>query len=438
MTRVTDTLPPLVDSSVLTAYAGGSLPGTGGLVVERLAEGHSNLTFTVTRAGTGTAWILRRPPRGPLLPTAHDVVREATVLGLLAGAPAPGVRVPRVAVTCADPVVLGAPFYLMERVDGVVVRDRLPPVLADEAARRRTGLDLVDALAELHAVPVEPFVAAGIGRPSGYLGRQLRRWAGQREGIQAAVAATGGQARELPDYDAVRDWLTDRLPSLPPQPAAVVHGDYKLDNVILSADTGLVVAVVDWEMATVGDPLADLGYLLSFWPERGDDSVQEALGGRVVTLPGFPTRGELVDHYAGRTGRGPADLRAHLVFYETLAIWKLAVLLEASWHRHLAGTTDDPYFATLETGVPRVKALVVDYGGVLTSPLGDSMGAWVAADGVDPASFRALMREWLTAGAGVNPVHELETGAMSGEDFERALAARLRTVSGAPVSPRSR
>lgn len=354
MTAVT-AQPQLVDPQALTAYAGGSLPGSGPLQVERLAEGHSNLTFTVTRAGTPTAWILRRPPLGSLLPTAHDVIREATVLQLLAAADA-GVRVPLVALACPDDTVLGAPFYLMERIPGVVVRDALPDWLGEPADRRALGLDLVDALAELHAAPYEVFVEHGIGRPSGYLERQLRRWAGQREGIQAAVAAAGGAARELPDYDAVRDWLRDRLPGLPEQGPAVVHGDYKLDNVLLSPASRRVVAIVDWEMATVGDPLADLGYLLSFWPEPGQDGAEaalsRALGGGVVTAPGFPSRGDLVERYAERTGRRLSDV----VFYETLAIWKLAVLLEASYHRHLAGTTDDPFFATLQIGVPALLA----------------------------------------------------------------------------------
>ena len=337
----------LVDPGALTRYAGNTLPGEGELRVERLAEGHSNLTFTVTRAGTETAWILRRPPRGPLLPTAHDVIREAKVLRLLESAP---VRVPTVAVACEDPGVLGVPFYLMERTPGVVIRNEIPDWL-DEPARARAAFDLVDALVELHAAPVAPFIAAGLGRPSGYVERQVRRWAGQREGIQAAVAAGGGTARELPDYDAVRDWLRAGLAALPEQAPAIVHGDYKLDNVILDPESATVAAIVDWEMATVGDPLADLGYLMSFWPDDADD-VPQALGGSVVGAPGFPARGELISRYASRSGRTLSDIR----FYEVLAIWKLAILLEASYHRYLAGTTDDPFFAQLEIGVPQLLA----------------------------------------------------------------------------------
>jgi aminoglycoside phosphotransferase (APT) family kinase protein len=321
------------------------------VVVHRLAEGHSNLTYVVEVAGREL--ILRRPPAGPLLPTAHDVVREYRVLDLLARSEVP-VRAPRVVAVCEDEDVIGAPFYLMERAAGTVIRDELPAWL-DPDSQHALGLDLAAALAEIHRVAVAPFVAAGLGRDGGYLERQLRRWTGQREGIEAAVAAAGGQARALPDYDAVRDWLRAHLPD--EQPAAVVHGDYKLDNVIVArgpggdgADgTARVGAVVDWEMATVGDPRADLGYLLSFWPEAGE---RYPLGDLIVTGPGFPTRAELVEVWEHGTGRVAGDT----TWFVTLAVWKLAVLLEASYHRHLAGTTDDPFFATLERGVPDLLA----------------------------------------------------------------------------------
>ena len=321
--------------------------------VRRLAEGHSNLTYVV--AVGGRELILRRPPAGPLLPTAHDVVREYRVLDLLARSDVP-VRVPRVLALCEDDGVLGAPFYLMERAVGVVIRDVLPAWL-DPAGQHALGLDLAAALAEIHRVPVAPFVAAGLGREGGYLERQLRRWVGQREGIEAAVAASGGLARALPDYDAVRDWLRDQLPS--EQEPAVVHGDYKLDNVVVAGGAGergtdlagvaRVGAVVDWEMATVGDPRADLGYLLSFWPEPGE---RYPLGDLVAGGAGFPTRAELVEVWQQGTGRAAGDT----TWFVTLAVWKLAVLLEASYHRHLAGSTDDPFFATLEQGVPDLLA----------------------------------------------------------------------------------
>ena len=356
---------PLLDDAAmaerLTAWlaAGGPAdplvcsPDDASVTVRRLAEGHSNLTYLV--AVGSNELILRRPPAGPLLPTAHDVVREYRVLDLLARSDSP-VRVPRVVAVCEDDAVLGAPFYLMERAVGVVIRDALPAWL-DPAAQHALGLDLAAALAEIHRVPVAPFVAAGLGREAGYLDRQLRRWVGQREGIEAAVAAAGGRARSLPDYDVVRDWLRDHLPV--EQEPSVVHGDYKLDNVVVAGgpdhadlDQGgdaRVGAVVDWEMATVGDPRADLGYLLSFWPEPGE---RYPLGDLVITGSGFPTRAELVEVWERETSRVAGDT----TWFVTLAVWKLAVLLEASYHRHLAGTTDDPFFVTLEHGVPDLLA----------------------------------------------------------------------------------
>jgi aminoglycoside phosphotransferase (APT) family kinase protein len=325
----------------LDSSHGDAATGAGEVTVQRLAEGHSNLTYVVARGGH--EWILRRPPAGPLLPTAHDVVREFRVLDLLARSPVP-VRVPPVLGVCEGVEVIGAPFYLMERIEGIVIRDKLPSGL-DAAGQRRLGLDLADTLAEIHQVPPQPFVEAGLGRPSGYLERQVRRWVGQREGIQEAVAKAGGSARELPDYDAVRDWLRAHLPE--ETAPAVVHGDYKLDNVVVDGDR--VAAVVDWEMSTVGDPRADLGYLLSFWTEPGETYPLHDLA---TSGAAFPSRAELVAQWEKGTGRQAGDP----TWFVTLAVWKLAVLLEASYHRHLAGTTDDPFFATLETGVPALLA----------------------------------------------------------------------------------
>ena len=342
----------LVDPAALGPWldARGLLPGSGAPDVVALGEGHSNLTFLVRRGVDEL--VLRRPPRGPLLPTAHDVVREARVLDLLT-ASGEGVRVPPVRGVCEDVEVIGAPFYVMDRSEGVVVRDRLPGFMAGpegQAARRTVGSELPRVLGAIHRVDWRPFVDAGIGRPAGYLERQLRRWSGQREGIQAAVAAAGGQARELPDYDVLRDWLREHLPA--ESEPAVVHGDYKLDNVIVapSHETGArITAVVDWEMATVGDPRADLGYLLSFWPEPGETV---PLADLVTSHDGFPRRDEVVAIWEESTGRVAGDTR----WFVALAVWKLAILLEASYHRWLAGLADDPFFARLDEGVPLLLA----------------------------------------------------------------------------------
>jgi len=342
----------LADPTALGRWldAGGLLPGAGAPTVSALGEGHSNLTFLVARGGD--VLVRRRPPRGPLLPTAHDVVREAKVLELLS-ASGESVLVPPVRGVCEDLDVIGAPFYVMDRSEGVVVRDSLPDFMTGPegyAARREVGTELPRVLGAIHRVDWRPFVDAGIGRPAGYLERQLRRWSGQREGIQAAVAAAGGQARELPDYDVLRDWLREHLPA--ESEPAVVHGDYKLDNVIVapSHETGArITAVVDWEMATVGDPRADLGYLLSFWPEPGETV---PLADLVTSHDGFPRRDEVVAIWEESTGRVAGDTR----WFVALAVWKLAILLEASYHRWLAGLADDPFFARLDEGVPLLLA----------------------------------------------------------------------------------
>ena len=345
---------PLVDAGRFAAWARDRLPGDGPIEIERLREGHSNLTFVVRRHGF--EWILRRPPRGPLLPTAHDVLREYRVLHLLQESGA-SVRIPRVVAASEDASIIGVPFYLMERVSGDVIRERLPEWLADDELdldrRRSLAFDLVDALAELHAADPAPFVEAGVGRPSGYLERQVRRWRGQREGIQTAALERGTTARDLPDYDAVRDWLEANLPPETDRPT-VVHGDYKFDNVLTlpghrqSGTPPQVNAILDWEMATVGDPLADVGYLLAFWVQADDPPWRVMPTGGISSAPGMPTRDEIVALYGERTGRSMRDVR----FYVTLAVWKLAILLEASYNRHLAGTTDDPFFAMLDVGVP--------------------------------------------------------------------------------------
>ncbi|HEX6542017.1 MAG TPA: phosphotransferase family protein [Ktedonobacterales bacterium] len=342
-------LPPLVDTDALTSYLDQALPESRGfaLTVERVRGGHSNETFFITRGPH--EWVLRRPPRGPLLPTAHDVAREHRVLSALVNTAVP---VPHPILLCTDPSVIGAPFYLMRRVHGVVIRAQLPPAFAsDESARAGLGYELIDRLADLHAVDWQAVGLGDFGKPQGYLERQLRRWTGQLE---------ASRNRPLPDLDAVTEWLTTHLPES--GSATIVHGDYRLDNAMYAPEPpARILAIFDWEMATIGDPLADLGYLLSFWQEPGDQGLE--LGDsawRVTAQPGFATRAQLVARYAERTGRQVE----HVAFYVALAIWKLAILLEGSYRRHLAGTTDDPFFATLDRGVPALarRALAVCHG----------------------------------------------------------------------------
>jgi aminoglycoside phosphotransferase (APT) family kinase protein len=345
-TRAGGPLEPLVDPEALGRYLADALPGPEAgepIQVERIRGGHSNETFFVTRGAS--QWALRRPPRGQLLPTAHDVAREYRVLR---GLEHTNVPVPKPLLLCEDVSVIGAPFYLMERIQGVVVRAELPPgFAADETARAGLGAELIDRLVDLHAVDWQVVGLADLGKPSGYLERQLRRWTGQLE---------ASRSRPLPDLDAVTAWLAANLPES--APATIVHGDYRLDNLIFAPEPpARALAILDWEMATLGDPLADLGYLISFWrqaddPDLGALSRMGDASWNISAQPGFLTRARLVERYAARTGRR-VD---HLAFYVALAIWKLAILLEGSYKRHLAGSTDDPFFKTLDAGVPALGA----------------------------------------------------------------------------------
>ena len=345
------TSPALVDAEALGRYLAAALPGPDAaepLQVERIRGGHSNETFSIRRGRDH--WALRRPPRGPLLPTAHDVEREYRVLR---GLEQTNVPAPRPLLFCADDAIIGAPFYLMEWAPGVVIRATLPPAFeADVAARHGLGDEVIDRLADLHAVDWQAVGLADLGKPQGYLERQLRRWTGQLD---------ASRNRPLPDLDAVTAWLHAHLPES--GAATLVHGDYRLDNLMFAPQPpARAVAILDWEMATLGDPLADVGYLLSFWREPGDPDFG-ALGDaawNISAQPGFPSRAELVERYAARTGRQ----MDHVAFYVALAIWKLAILLEGSYKRHLAGTTDDPFFASLGEGIPMLarRALAVCEG----------------------------------------------------------------------------
>jgi aminoglycoside phosphotransferase (APT) family kinase protein len=306
------------------------------IAVERLTEGHSNLTYSVRFAGGH--YILRRPPLGPLPPSAHDVLREFRVLTVLGRCDA---RTPRPVLACDDPEVFGAPFYLMEQVEGVVLRDHRPAGMDSPQAATWISEELIDALVELHELDWEAAGFGDIASGHGYLERQLRLWHRQWQ---------HNQTRPLEGVEAVGDWLNLNCPK--ESAVRIVHGDYKLDNVIFGLDDGRprARAIVDWEMATLGDPLADLGFLTAVWSEPGEDPGL-LLGLSVLTTePGFATRRTLAEAYAERTGRDIGALR----WYQTLALWKLAILLEGSYKRHLAGTTDDDWFEDLATGVPTI------------------------------------------------------------------------------------
>jgi aminoglycoside phosphotransferase (APT) family kinase protein len=289
--------------------------------VALISGGKSNLTYRV--ACDAGEVVLRRPPLGHVLPTAHDMVREHRVLHALDGTAVP---VPRVLLLGGADGPLGVDFYVMERVVGHVCRNVLPPGYADgPEPRAAIGAALVDVLADLHAVDPAAVGLEGFGRPAGFVERQLRRWSQQWEASKSA---------ELPALDALRDEL---VRTMPPQRAdAIVHGDYRLDNTILHPTTpGHIVAVLDWEMSTLGDPLTDLGTLLAYWSEDADDAVIAAarVMAPVTAAEGFPTRAEVVSRYAARTGFDVSGVG----WYQAFAYFKLAVVCQGIAARAAGG-----------------------------------------------------------------------------------------------------
>jgi aminoglycoside phosphotransferase (APT) family kinase protein len=338
---------PLVDPDRLRPWLDeqGISPGEP-LAVIRITTGHSNEVFLVER-GDRTL-VLRRPPRTPLSPTAHDMAREHRLLTAFVDHGA-AVPVPRAVALCTDPDVIGAPFYLMERLEGIVVRDALPESFTADADAPAAFADaLVDLIAATHAFDWRAGGLVGFGKPDGYLDRQVPRWLGQLERYRT---------RDIPEVEEAGRWLSAHTP--PMQDPTVIHGDYKLDNVMFEPELPVrPVAVLDWEQATIGDPLVDLGWLLGLWLDEGDDA--SFFGGSNVALAGHgpvPSRADLAGRYAATTGR---DL-THLAFYCVLGLFKLACVMEGSYARFTAGTSDDAMFAFLEAGVPGLARRALDF-----------------------------------------------------------------------------
>ena len=287
------------------------------LSFERIAGGHSNLTYRVGDAA-GNRWALRRPPLGKRLGSAHDMAREHKVVSALGPTEVP---VAPVVGLCQDDSVNGAPFYVMEFVEGPILRGLAEAeTFPAEDDRRAIGERVADTLASIHAIDPDAVGLGDLGRKEDYVARQLHRWQGQWE---------KSKTRELPAIDSVHERLSARIPEQ--GPATLVHGDYRLDNMILTP-AGEVAAVVDWELCTLGDPLADVGLLSVYWPERGGEETI-ALGQPANLAPGFPTREELIGRYAERSGRDLSDLD----FFVALGYWKLAIILEGVYARYAAG-----------------------------------------------------------------------------------------------------
>jgi aminoglycoside phosphotransferase (APT) family kinase protein len=340
---------PLLVRRPVEAVLDAAGVGSGPLEARMIGDGHSNITYLLSRGGTDV--VLRRPPRPPLPPSAHDVVREARLLQALEDQP---VRTPRVLVRHDEEDVLGVPFYVMEQVHGDVIGAELPSRFAGDAAKDRIVDELVDALVELHAVDWRGAGLDWFGKGDGrYLERQLRRFGGLWE---------RNATRSLPEVDEAAAWLQAHLP--PQRESTLVHGDYRLGNVMFGSgpdagprgtagerdDVPHLAAIFDWELSTIGDPLADLGYLTANYAQDGIDSGPLASMSAVTAQPGFPTREAIVERYAARSGRDVDDIR----WYQVLAGWKACVFLEGSYRRHLAGAGDDPFFASLGAVVPAI------------------------------------------------------------------------------------
>jgi aminoglycoside phosphotransferase (APT) family kinase protein len=322
---------PLLVVEPLLAFLDAHGLGSGEPSFSMVGEGHSNVTYVVDRGDA--RFVLRRPPRPPIPPSANDMLREARVLRALEGR----ARVPRVLAVCDDESVIGAPFYVMEEVEGLVVTGQIPAELDSLEDRRRMAEELIDALVEIHAVDWRAAGLEGFGKPDGYLERQVRRFLGLWD---------HNKTREIPAVETVGTWLGENLPQSPP--STVVHGDFRLGNVMMAPQSpARVVAVFDWEMSTIGDPLADLGYLCTLYVDREDPPLGMFELSAVTRAEGFPLKTELVARYEERSGRSMTDIR----WYQTLALWKAVVFMEGNVKRASSGMSDDPYLKSFGEGV---------------------------------------------------------------------------------------
>lgn len=315
---------PATDRGKLAAFLDDVLGEHEPLLVEPMVGGGSCEIFGLQRGAA--RWVLRRAPRHASSTTAHDVAREYRILDAIKDT---GVRIPRPIVVCSDPTVFGAPFYVMERIDGDVVRHDIPAAWCDHPEdQHRAFEELIDALAEIHAVDVQAVGLGDLGHPEGFLERQVSRWLAQ-------LASYGG--RDLPVAHELAVWLEAQRPAA--QPAALFHGDYKMDNVLFaSTSPPRLLAVVDWEMCSIGDPLVDLAWALIFHPEPGTAMGLGMHGTNAFDLAHLPPREALVERYAEHTGRDVTRLD----WYEVFARWKLAIVLEGSYAKFVRGESAKP------------------------------------------------------------------------------------------------
>ncbi len=316
-----------LDTAALSAYLTGKIRGVeGGVTVSQFPGGHSNLTYLLT-AGS-YEYVLRRAPFGPVAPKAHDMAREYMVLAAVS----PHFpEAPSVYHLCDDPAILGAVFFLMERRRGVILRDEIPSgIQAQPDHGSRISEAFIDCLARMHSVDIEKTGLVSLGKPAGFVERQVRGWADRWN---------RAKTEDLPEMDHVIRWLADRLPAT--TGATLVHNDYKLDNVMLGEGVAdRIEAVLDWEMTTVGDPLADVGLTLCYWAWANAPDVRTAGIPGITSQPGWYTRDEFIARYAAKTGR---DLSG-IGYYEVLGVFKLAVIIQQIYYRFWRGQTNDERF----------------------------------------------------------------------------------------------
>jgi aminoglycoside phosphotransferase (APT) family kinase protein len=302
---------------------------SGSLVVRQYPSGHSNLTYSVQLGSR--EMVLRRPPFGSKVKTAHDMSREFRVLSKLHAHYPPA---PQVLLFCGDLSVLGAPFYLMEPIHGVILRSDVPAGLdfSPEVARR-VSESFLDNLALLHGLDYNQIGLADLGKPQGYLERQVRGWIERYH---------GSKTHDIPEVETISNWIQQHMPAS--SAAALIHNDYKYDNVVLDpSDLTRIIGVLDWEMCTIGDPLADLGSALAYWIDSNDPAeILETRWGP-TTYPGSLTRAQLVQRYAEKTGRDISDVAFYLVF----ARFKIVVIVQQIYYRYHQGLTHDERFATM-------------------------------------------------------------------------------------------
>jgi len=332
-----------IDPAALARYLRGKVEGVeGGIAIQQFPGGHSNLTYLL-RAGD-REYVLRRPPLGPVAPKAHDMAREFRVLQAVHPLFPPA---PRVYLVCEDASVIGATFFLMERRRGIVLRRDLPHEFPGDASLpRKISEAFIDCLAQLHLIDVARHGLDSLGRPEGFLERQVRGWTDRWE---------RARTEELPGLGHLVHWLMEKLP--PSGTPALVHNDFKLDNMMLDAtDPGRVEAVLDWEMTTVGDPLLDLGCTLCYWTEAGDPEFRGGALSGITTGAGWYTREELVRRYAQKTGRDVS----HLGYYEVLGLFKLGVILQQIYFRYHRGQTHDERFRDFHLRVRGLLRAAVD------------------------------------------------------------------------------